>query len=139
MAFKDKMAQLNEKMARQMQGRYGYDQLGAVLAGASLVCLILNFWFSPWALIFAWVFLIAETVRMWSRDHEARQRENAAFLKLVSGPVGWVNHQRTKWQNRATKAYVRCPKCHTEFSLPKGKGKLRATCPHCGEKSVHTV
>ena len=139
MAFKDKMEGLAQKAAQHMQGRYGYDQLGMVMVVASIVFMVLNFWFSPWALIIAWVLLIAETVRMWSKNHAARQRENLVFLNLVNKPSSWFKRQQVKRENRDTKAYVRCPHCRTEFSLPKGKGKLRATCPKCGKKSVHTV
>ena len=54
-------------------------------------------------------------------------------------PSSIFKNLRTRWENRDTKAYVRCPNCHKQFALPKGKGKLRATCPYCGEKSVHKV
>ena len=68
-----------------------------------------------------------------------RTRENEAFLSAIEKPRAWIHRQQGKWANRNTRAYVRCPYCHTEFALPKGKGKLRATCPHCGQKSEHRV
>jgi len=139
MAFKDKMEGFSRKVAQQMEGRYGYDQLGVLLLVLSLVFLVLDFWWRPWAMIVAWVLLIVQTVRMLSRNYEARRRENEAFQRVIAGPASWVRRTRSKWANRKTKAYVRCPHCHAEFALPKGKGKLRATCPKCGEKSVHTV
>jgi hypothetical protein len=139
MAFKDKMEGWGRSLAHQMEGRYGYDQLGMLLLGLSLVFLVAGFWWRPWGTILAWAFLIVQTVRLLSRNYDTRRRENAAFLRVVSGPASWIQRQRTHWANRKTKAYVRCPHCHAEFSLPKGKGKLRATCPQCGEKSVHSV
>ena len=139
MDFNEKLGEWGQKLGKLMSGRYGYDQLGMALVGLSLVCLILNFWLSPYALIVAWGLLIWATFRMWSRNIAARQHENAVFLGLIDKPLSWTRRNVSKIQNRKTKAYVRCPHCNAEFSLPKGKGKLRATCPRCGEKSVHEV
>ena len=88
--------------------------------------------------VFAMVSLAAlafELWRMYSRDIPARARENQAYLDITEKPRSWIRRQRGKWANRKVKAYVRCPHCHAEFALPKGKGKLRATCPKCGKKA----
>ncbi|RQD69444.1 MAG: glutaredoxin family protein [Tindallia sp. MSAO_Bac2] len=29
-----------------------------------------------------------------------------------------------------------CPNCHRRMRVPKGKGKIRVTCPHCQHKYV---
>lgn len=122
-----------------MSGRYGGDQLGTVLVVISLIFSILANWFGRWLTIVALILLILAFVRIFSRNLEARRKENQTFLTAVAKPGKWFRRERTKFVNRKTKAYVRCPHCHAEFALPKGKGRLRATCPKCGEKSEHTV
>lgn len=122
-----------------MNGRYGSDQLGTTLVIVALVLTILSNWLGRWLSIVALLILIVVFVRMFSKNIEARKKENDAFVSFLPGANTWIRRQRVKWSNRKTKAYVRCPHCNAEFALPKGKGRLRATCPKCGEKSDHTV
>ena len=122
-----------------MSGRYGGDQLGTTLVVVSLIFSILANWLGRWLTIVALVLLVVAFARILSRNIEARRKENRAFLNAVAAPGKWFRRQRTKFVNRKTKAYVRCPHCNAEFALPKGEGRLRATCPKCGEKSEHTV
>ena len=35
------------------------------------------------------------------------------------------------WKGRKTTAYLKCPNCGQMLSVPKGKGKIRVTCPKC--------
>lgn len=38
------------------------------------------------------------------------------------------------WANRKTTKYFKCKNCGQILSVPKGKGKIRVTCPKCGTK-----
>ena len=38
------------------------------------------------------------------------------------------------WKGRKTTAYLKCPNCGQILSVPKGKGKIRVTCPKCHAK-----
>ena len=38
------------------------------------------------------------------------------------------------WEGRKTTAYLKCPNCGQMLSVPKGKGKIRVTCPKCHAK-----
>ena len=38
------------------------------------------------------------------------------------------------WKGRKTTAYLKCPNCGQMLSVPKGKGKIRVTCPKCHAK-----
>ena len=133
-------SKLREGLSRFMNGRYGGDHLGMAIASLAIVCSIIasiGGW--PWLSMVATVLIVVSMVRVLSRDIASRRRENDSFLALVAKPSSFFRRQKSKWENRSTKAYVRCPYCHAEFALPKGKGKLRATCPKCGQKSEHTV
>ena len=138
--MKDFLNNLRDRYMRFMYGRYASDQLGMAIVTAAMVATVVTlFTHWRWLSAVALALLIYEVWRMHSRDIAARSRENEAFLSATEKPRTWVRRQRSKWANRKTRAYVRCPYCHTEFALPKGKGKLRATCPHCGQKSEHRV
>ena len=137
--MQDFIGKLRDGAQRFMTGRYGGDQLGIVLVSVSLVLSILSNWVGRWMGILALVLLVVAFARILSTNRTARQQENRAFMSFVTKPGAWFHRQKVKFDNRKTKAYVRCPHCNAEFALPKGKGKLRATCPKCGEKSVHEV
>ncbi len=132
-------SKLRSNVQTFMAGRYGGDQLGTVLVLVSLILSILSNWVGRWMGILALVLLVVAFARILSTNHAARQQENRAFMTFFTKPGAWFHRQKVKFDNRKIKAYVRCPHCHAEFALPKGKGKLRATCPKCGEKSVHEV
>lgn len=38
------------------------------------------------------------------------------------------------WKQRKTTAFLKCPNCGQMLSVPKGKGKIRVTCPKCHAK-----
>lgn len=133
------MSKVRSFFSGGMNGRYGADQLGTTLVVSALVLAILANWWGRWLGIVSLLLLVAVLLRAFSRDLAARRKENRAFLGVVARPLRWCKRQQVKFANRKTKAYVRCPHCGTEFALPKGRGRLRATCPTCGQKSEHTV
>ena len=113
-----------------MLGRYGSDKLNVFLLIAGIVLMllgsILGRWFG-WASILSllcYVPLIWCIFRMYSRNIEARRRENAAFLNFFS-------HLKDREH-----CYFRCPKCRQTVRVPRGKGKISITCPRCKERFV---
>ena len=38
------------------------------------------------------------------------------------------------WSERKTSKFLKCPSCGQILSVPKGKGKIRVTCPKCHAK-----
>lgn len=116
-----------------MLGRYGSDKLNIFLliAGVVLVLLgsILSRWFQ-WASILSllcYVPLIWCIFRMYSRNIEARRRENAAFLNFFA-------HLKDRDHR-----YFHCPKCRQTVRVPRGRGKINIRCPKCGERFIKTT
>jgi hypothetical protein len=72
--------------------------------------------------------------RMLSKNTTARRRENNAFLRAL-GPVAyWLRDPRATFVERRTYKHLTCPSCGAEMRVPRGKGRLRVTCPTCHQK-----
>ena len=82
---------------------------------------------APWMAAFntvAYVPLIWSLFRMYSRNIEARRRENAAFQRVL-----------TQLKDRDHR-YYHCPKCRQTVRVPRGRGKINIRCPKCGEQFI---
>ena len=112
-----------------------------------------------------WIFLILTYFRMFSKNIRKRYNENTRFLqfkdkvteKLRGGRRGStgdsVKDSYRYYQNaydnarssgnpnstmRSDKEHriFRCPKCDKRVRVPRGRGKIEITCPHCGNKFI---
>ena len=116
-----------------MIGRYGSDQLNKWLLITGLVLMLVGTiagrkvaWMANLSLL-AYVPLIWCIFRMYSRNIEARRRENAAF-------VNFFNHLKDK-EHR----YYRCPRCRQTVRVPRGRGKINIRCPKCGNQFIKST
>lgn len=121
---------LADGFRRFLSGRYGTDRLNQCLLGASIVLLLIG-WLGGKALpslnfvsFVAYIPLIWSIVRMYSRNIDARRRENAAFLRFWS--------HLTDKQYR----YFRCPGCRQVVRVPRGKGRINIRCPKCSRQFI---
>lgn len=127
-----------------MEGRYGLDQLGfaLILLGCLVTMLLSLFRLTFYASDFyrfqlyrlpGAVLLFLAAWRVLSRNFEKRRQENAHFLKLFS-PL--LQKARVWWthQSDRTHRYFSCPTCRRTLRVPKNRGKIEITCPHCGRK-----
>ena len=72
--------------------------------------------------------------RIQSKNLGSRSRENEAFLKALGPARPWVQNPRAAWTEFRTYKHVKCTSCHQKVRVPRGKGKLRVTCPRCKTK-----
>lgn len=139
-----------------MNGRHGADELTTALGALSMLLALIGSIFSfP---VLGWIALIVvlvALVRAFSTNTAARERENDAFLGAVSKlpfmkgaartganrqqgtPSEFDRKKRTAqkmWDNRKTTMYFKCKNCGQMLSVPRGKGRIRVTCPRCGTK-----
>ncbi|MDO4502569.1 MAG: hypothetical protein Q4D06_05230 [Coriobacteriia bacterium] len=125
---------------RFMQGRNGNDSLGNASIGAAIITMILGWLF--WIDLFNWLslaFFGYALFRMLSRNITKRTNENLAWIRVSEKPRRWLNLQYQKIKHRKTACFFTCPNCNTNYSVPKGKGQVRARCPHCGQQHLHTT
>ena len=121
---------IGDALRRFMSGRYGMDKLNNWLLGGTFVLILLG-WIGgklvPWMSVFgllAYIPLVWSVFRTYSRNIEARRKENAAFLRRLN--------QLKDRNNR----YFRCPRCRQTVRVPRGKGRINIRCPKCGEQFI---
>ena len=118
-----------------MSNRYGADQFGRFLSVFALILLVADLFIPGLAgkIIAAIVLLVLAFVifRMFSKNTVQRNKENIVYLKIKNWIVSrFVNFKR-RFKDRKTHRYFKCPTCKTSVRVPKGKGKIRITCPRC--------
>ena len=122
---------LGDALRRFMYGRYGTDMLNKwlLIAGIALMLMgnlgskYLASWLSMLNLI-AYIPLVWGIFRMYSRNIDARRRENAGFMRL--------RNRLFDRQNR----YFSCPRCKQVVRVPRGKGTISIRCPKCRESFI---
>ena len=116
-----------------MYGRYGMDKLGNCLMIAYIVLLVLYsvltfFIEMVWFDLIVWLVSIALFIiifyRMFSRNIAKRRKENEKFC-------GFFKLRKSKFKDRKTHVYRKCPECGAVLRLPRAKGKHPVVCPRC--------
>ena len=114
-----------------MIGRYGPDQLSMAILILSLILEFVPYY--P-ARIVSLLLLALMMFRMLSKNIYKRQNENAKFLSVWNPVKNFFVRLFKGHPDKATHIHFRCPKCHQEMRVPRGVGKIVATCPKCGHK-----
>lgn len=128
---------MGEKLRRFLAGRYGMDSLNKLLLVLTFILLV-AIWFWPGRILklIALILLVITYFRTFSRNISARYRENQKYLQLTAGLRGFLRKRKARFVQRKTYRFYKCPKCHQQVRVPKGKGKISITCPKCKEKFV---
>ncbi len=138
---------MKERLRRFMEGRYGADELNKFLTICGWVLLLVGFVLSGidsrGALIsgsvlvtLSWAFLVLSLLRTLSKKTSQRASENYKYFVYKNQFLGWFRRLKVRWQDRKVHRYFRCPQCRATVRVPKGKGKIRITCPHCKHQFV---
>ena len=119
---------------RFMIGRYGPDHLGIALIILAFVLSLINalVFYTPLLLISYLVFGLT-LYRMLSRNTLRRRAENDKFIRYWWPVRMKFKSIIQKIKDKRKYNYYRCPTCKTRMRVPKGKGKIRITCPRCWE------
>lgn len=134
---------MRNRIMKFMTGRYGlyaggFDSLNMFLMFGIIVLgvltLILSFFSSSLAvriiirvfqalefLFFAWLIF-----RFLSKNISKRQSENMRFIRNKE-----KLKKAFKSDNTKTHRVYKCPQCRAKVRVPRGKGKIRITCPKC--------
>ena len=138
---------MKERLRKFMEGRYGADELNRFLTLCGWVLLLIGFVLSgidsKVALIIgsvlgtlSWAALIYSLFRTFSKRTQERASENYKYFVCKNKVLGWFRRLKARWQDRKVHRYFRCPQCHATVRVPRGKGKIRITCPKCKHQFV---
>lgn len=131
------MRKLRDKIYEWMQGRNGVDEMGMFLIGASLVLLVISSLLRGFLLsLIAVGLLVYSYFRVFSKNIGARKAENNRYLAERERLRFKIQSRKVRFGLRKTYKYLKCPKCRQQMRVPRGKGKIEVTCPHCGEKFI---
>lgn len=118
-----------------MQGRNGSDQLNLFLVVCAFALWIVEIFVPSLALsIIVWALLIWSIVRMFSRNVTARRNENYKFCTWLYRVRGFFHGLPARLEDARSHKRFRCPNCHQKVRVPRGVGRVKVTCPRCGEK-----
>lgn len=120
-----------------MYGRYGgNDALNVflIIIGA-VVTLILSllFYRSPVTRIIGFIPYGIAAFRALSKNYEARIKENSKFLEISAPWRSFILKKINQFKDKDHRYYA-CPQCHRTLRVPKGRGKIKISCPHCGKE-----
>lgn len=127
-----------------MMGRYGVDQMNVGILVAMMVCTLLSSLTGFLPLYLLGIALMCWAIfRILSRNGAARARENQKFLVFWEAVKGvwhrvrnWFATCKRRFADRKTHRYFRCPNCRQTLRVPKGRGKIEISCPHCRTKFI---
>ena len=124
-------------LRKVMTGRYGVDEFSRFLNTTAMLSLVLSVLFnnglSVFFLLLSFGSLIWNYIRMFSRNTYKRRAENNAYLTIRYNLTRKVSGLKQRLQQKKYYRFYKCPKCGITTRVPKGKGKIRITCPKCGE------
>ena len=138
---------MKEKLRKFMEGRYGADELNRFLTVCGWVLLLTGFVLSGIqknaamivgsALVgLSWVLLIWSIFRTLSKNTQKRAAENYRYFVYKNKAVDWWKQRKRRWQDRKVHRYFKCPQCGATVRVPRGKGKIRITCPKCKNQFI---
>ena len=137
---------LRERFSEFMYGRNGIDAFYHFLFWTIIILTLLNLYFRNEVITCIEILIFIYAIfRVLSRNVYRRQKENQIFLSVVSKIrrffakikrkiTSSLSLIKSKWRDRKTHAYKKCPKCKNTLRLPKVKGKHTAACPCCDNR-----
>lgn len=130
------LEKMNWRMQCWMHGRYGMDALSLFMERTAFVLIVLTLFIRiRFISSLGMVLLLLAVFRMCSKNFARRERELAAYERIIKRPRAFFNLQRRKFTDRKTYRYFKCS-CGKTLRVPKGHGKVQITCPNCHEHLI---
>lgn len=125
-----------EKIRQLMVGRYGNDFLNTVLfISGAVISLVCSLFRVPYGSLISFIPYGIALYRMFSKNYTKRSAENAKFLEISAPWRSFIMKKFRQFQDKDHK-YYSCPRCHNTLRVPKGRGKIKISCPHCNKEFI---
>ena len=123
---------IGQALSKFMAGRYGTDSLNRFLTMIWAVFAVLNvFARSPILYIPEFLLFLLVFYRMLSKNTVKRRRENAAYYGFSVRIRKGFQKTVTKWTQRKSYRFFKCPACKADIRMPKKSGKFNIRCSKC--------
>ncbi len=120
-----------------MVGRNGADHLSVAFIVLFIILNIVSLFVSSTVLYILYLALLGIFVfRLLSKNIAARQRENCQFLQIWRPIQSKCSKFFRRLKSMRDYKYFKCAQCKRTIRVPRGKNKIRVTCPHCGHKEI---
>ena len=130
------MNSVMQKLREFMVGRYGNDVLNTVLfATGAFLSLVMSLFRVPFGGLISLIPYGFAIYRMLSKNYTKRSAENAKFLDLSAPWRAFLMKKFRQFQDNDHR-YYSCPRCHNTLRVPKGRGKIKISCPHCSKEFI---
>lgn len=129
---------MKDKIKNNLQKVYGVDFLSKTMIIVALILSLINLKFKNRVIEVITMILIVYfgIFRVFSVNRYQRMVENQKFAKAVKPMTDFFEKYKIRALNSKDKKYIKCPNCKKEMKIPRNKGKIKVTCPHCGHKFV---
>ncbi|GEK91622.1 hypothetical protein [Alkalibacterium kapii] len=125
------------KLLFYMKGRYGYDELSKVLILAGLIASIFSNFTEGLVLNVLAIAMVAYGgLRILSKEKGKRLKELRKYIELKQVVLTSYRKYRNRWIQRKTFKITKCPSCKQKIRIPRGRKKVRITCPSCKNKFI---
>ena len=120
-----------------MYGRYGgndFLNICLIVLGAVITLLLsLFFYKAPIVRIIGFIPYGLAAFRALSKNHQARLAENRKFMEISAPWRNLIMKKLGQLQDKEHR-YYNCPSCKRTLRVPRGKGKIKISCPHCSRE-----
>lgn len=129
---------MKDKIKNYLQKVYGVDFFSKTMIVFALILSLINLKFKNRVVEIITMILIVYfgIFRVFSVNKYQRMIENQKFAKAVKPMTDFFEKYKIRAVNSKDKKYIKCPNCKKEMKIPRNKGKIKVTCPHCGHKFV---
>lgn len=132
------MGRFSAALMRFFAGRYGLDFFGKCQLVLYFALFVVNLFVGRYFVPGLLLLLLELAVLVWwlfrvlSRNIAARARENERLLRHTARIRRWGRLQKSRWRDRHTHVYRKCPYCRAVVRLPKTRrGRHACDCPRC--------
>lgn len=125
------------KLLFYMKGRYGYDELSKVLIMFGLIIGVFSNFSDGFLLTVVGLASIAYGgLRIVSTEKGNRRKELQQYIKVKQSFLSRYRKLRNRWIQRKAFKITKCPTCNQKIRVPRGRKKIRITCPSCKQQFV---